>query len=1063
MIEWSKLASWKGNRYRSFEELCYQVAKVLYADAGRFTPVDDSGGGDGVEFYLTLDDGDEWGWQAKFYYPQPRLAVGNRKRAIRESLTRACERHPRLTKWILCTPTNFTPAETSWFETVLHKVVPQDMDVELLHWADSDLGSWLSEPRFAGKRQYFFGELELTLEWLHNLLVKQMGIIGDKFTPALHTETSVESRIHALLGDEDFATFMMHRMTQLDSLVQEYVDAVANLESPGLRQLDWGTAKADVAAAAKSLQDTFGIAAARLGQACELLSDQRFDEIRGLDWEPVFGAIEQGWNAYREAESGFDASQLTYAGEDEDKDRVLREAEEIVRRPTWVAADVRGVVGDLISELDSIKQPDLHIFGDAGVGKTHMVGHICHSRLEGGLPALMVLGRQFTSDRPLPEQLLAILDISRNYSWNDFLQALEAAAEAYDTRIPLMIDGLNEATVSGVLSNVWGIGLPALVQEIAQAKNVVLVTTCRTTYRNAVWPDGISQNAVEAYGFGYRVEEAVDKYFAYYKVKADLAGVPLAQFEHPIYLKIFCETQNPTREEEKHIYIGEHTLFEVFDNYLAQVNQAMCNRLGLRPTVRVVIPALRKMAEFLWEERCRSIPLHALTALVDDQPLDRLVWDSSKTAALVDEGPLVCRDWADEGEVVYFTHDLLGGYLIAGYIVERESSDIEAFLQCQETEDRLFSEDHGLLHPLSSDISRSLAALLPLEIGQCLHELSDHPIARGFAVQALFEIPPDHIDERCVALVVDLFKRPELRKWLFELATSTVGHVGHPLNASFWSERLGDLSMAQRDIAWTEHVRESVDQFERLLAGFEASCQSTEPMSEKMKARLRLLSDHIMWVLTSTVRPLRDKATRALYWYGRRLPEEFFDLVLESLEISDPYVSERMLAATYGVAMARQHDFHSPDFAETALPVYGRRLYEEIFKPDAPHATTHILARDYAGRTIEISLVHNPDLLSAEERARIRPPFRDGGTLDWGESDDLNKGAYRDGNAPVHMDFGNYTLGRLVEGRRNYDFDHEGYRTVRANLFWRIYQLGYSLETFGEIDRWIARDNLQYS
>ena len=69
-----------------------------------------------------------------------------------------------------------------------------------------------------------------------------------------------------------------------------------------------------------------------------------------------------------------------------------------------------------------------------------------------------------------------------------------------------------------------------------------------------------------------------------------------------------------------------------------------------------------------------------------------------------------------------------------------------------------------------------------------------------------------------------------------------------------------------------------------------------------------------MWVLTSTVRPLRDKATRALYWYGRRFPQEFFDLVIKSLSINDPYVPERMLAATYGVAMARQHDFQDYQF-----------------------------------------------------------------------------------------------------------------------------------------------------
>ena len=60
-IKWSKLKTYQNYKYRSFEELCYQIAKELYEEKGRFTSVDDSGGGDGVEFYLTLPNGDEWG------------------------------------------------------------------------------------------------------------------------------------------------------------------------------------------------------------------------------------------------------------------------------------------------------------------------------------------------------------------------------------------------------------------------------------------------------------------------------------------------------------------------------------------------------------------------------------------------------------------------------------------------------------------------------------------------------------------------------------------------------------------------------------------------------------------------------------------------------------------------------------------------------------------------------------------------------------------------------------------------------------------------------------------
>ena len=167
--------------------------------------------------------------------------------------------------------------------------------------------------------------------------------------------------------------------------------------------------------------------------------------------------------------------------------------------------------------------------------------------------------------------------------------------------------------------------------------------------------------------------------------------------------------------------------------------------------------------------------------------------------------------------------------------------------------------------------------------------------------------------------------------------------------------------MPERDLSWTEYVRPKVESFEKRLVHFEEACQSDQELSDISEKRLHLLAAYIMWVLTSTRRPLRDKATRALYWYGRRFPQEFLDLVMNSLSINDPYIPERMLAATYGVAMARQHDFQDDSFTREILPLYGRQLYETMFKPNAPHSTTHILARDYARRTIDIALIHHPD------------------------------------------------------------------------------------------------------
>jgi hypothetical protein len=55
------------------------------------------------------------------------------------------------------------------------------------------------------------------------------------------------------------------------------------------------------------------------------------------------------------------------------------------------------------------------------------------------------------------------------------------------------------------------------------------------------------------------------------------------------------------------------------------------------------------------------------------------------------------------------------------------------------------------------------------------------------------------------------------------------------------------------------------------------------------------------------------------------------------------------------------------------------------------------------------------------------------------------------------MDFANYTLGRLVPKRRNYDFNNPEYKKVRGQIVWRISELGYSLERFRNVDQEIAR------
>ena len=67
-----------------------------------------------------------------------------------------------------------------WFENTLCQSIPKNMNVELERWGDSKFNNWLSEPRFSGKWHYFFGELELSIDWFQKQFKKQMASVGRK-------------------------------------------------------------------------------------------------------------------------------------------------------------------------------------------------------------------------------------------------------------------------------------------------------------------------------------------------------------------------------------------------------------------------------------------------------------------------------------------------------------------------------------------------------------------------------------------------------------------------------------------------------------------------------------------------------------------------------------------------------------------------------------------------------------------------------------------------------------------------------------------------------------------
>jgi hypothetical protein len=205
-----------------------------------------------------------------------------------------------------------------------------------------------------------------------------------------------------------------------------------------------------------------------------------------------------------------------------------------------------------------------------------------------------------------------------------------------------------------------------------------------------------------------------------------------------------------------------------------------------------------------------------------------------------------------------------------------------------------------------------------------------------------------------------------------------------------------------------------------------------------------------MWTLTSTVRRLRDQATRTLYWFGRLDSEGLFALTIDSLGVNDAYVGERMLAAAYGVVMSHQHA--DAEFAGVLKP-FLEQLASALTGASASASTHHYLARRYvrgivafAAKFYTSSLL--PSLSATWLFATPAPvqPLVEGAP----GADEVGR--------TLQMDFKNYTLGKLFDARRNYDMDHAGHQAAVAHVRGVVWALGWRRATFEALDREIAAD-----
>jgi hypothetical protein len=436
----------EGTQARAWEELAYQLRPLVHAGhvETRKTRAPDGG----VEWYEVYDDGHQEGFQAKFN-ENLEDALGG----MLESVKAVASKRPSMTRLTFIVPYDFTDAALP-----RSKSDQQRWDDAVERWrgdvdgADrltfdiiraGDIVSALTRAEHAGRRSYWFSQVELTDDWLRQRWSEAVKVAGDRYTPAADTPSQVQGLLDAvcatpaLMGrtaslTERVLTACRHDRGMWGANLTEVEQHLAAIETIRERALG--------GMALSGLIPTAEIDFSGLGDAAAALVDFAIAGMRDLE-----------------------------SYERRNLDQVLTAASALSNLATSMAARLYGTRAAAIE-------------GPAGQGKTHALMKVTETLLDAGAPAIVVLGQRVREGNWWPA-ISAVLGTSTTSS-DEFLDALDTLAEAHGCRAVIVVDALNEAQDP----RMWRTELPALLAQIESRQHVSLVVSYRTDYRDTILP-----------------------------------------------------------------------------------------------------------------------------------------------------------------------------------------------------------------------------------------------------------------------------------------------------------------------------------------------------------------------------------------------------------------------------------------------------------------------------------------------------------------------------------------------------------------------------------------------
>ena len=638
-------------------------------------------------------------------------------------------------------------------------------------------------------------------------------------------------------------------------------------------------------------------------------------------------------------------------------------------------------------KINLANNPYLIIKGEAGCGKSHLLGDVASKRIDDGLPTLLFLGTDFAKET---YETTITSKIGFEGTFREFLSSFNQIGAQVGSRALLMIDALNE----GPQALLWKDRLSGLIKTLKDYPAIGLVVSVRDTYFDDVIPDLVETDSgatvIEHKGFKGLEYEAVRQFCLAYELNLPNVPILTPEFCNPLFLKIICDTLEASGKKD--FPKGFNGVSSLFNQYFKNLDKRFAKKRPEYKYRNVVSAAVKLLAYPIFKAKYNLLKIKDADSLLQQQ----FPSCHNLLADLIDNNLLLKTKYSfDEENIdsVVFSYQRISDFIIAREIVNK-FQNWESFAQNINTDKTLrsiFVDEHWL----SKGILEAMAILIPEkfahEITDVIRFIPENEYERRYRtcfdtiseaeINSLCWRAIESIDKETIRqFICSKYCNIDPNYWYNKLVElSTIPN--HPFNADYFHALMMRFTMPDRDGRFqfffngcTGYIDSGcANPMQRLIewAWSEDVSVKADPES------IRLAALMLCWLLSSTYIKCRDEATKALV----NLLSEQVEILIETLRqfenVDDMYIYERLYAVAYGVALRTS--------SRDGLMKLAGYVYETIFKHNNP--PKNILLRDHARNIVEYAKYKM--VITNVNMKKVRPPYTS--TLPtWPTDDEVN-------------------------------------------------------------------------